>query len=356
MATPDPSDPRPADPDDGDRRDDLDEGDGAAVDQGEQATRAETPARAWRIRGPRAEAALVQPWSERRARRWRRIVIALMVLGPVLGTVLALRLVPADPTDVLTEDTSAADEDVQLIVNGTIRAIDAPSGEMAVRLVLASTPESGLVTDGLLDEDLRITVNDDAGGLGVRELPAGEPLGAISLSTTLDGSRATRYPVDRYDTRLVVAATTADGTRVPLRLSLRSSDPQFVVEVRETASVDGVAYAEMRVGRRGTVIGWAGFFVLVCWLIAVSAATIGWTTVVHGLPSPVWAWGFLVGVLFALPQLRNALPGEPQGGSLVDFAAFYWAVGIVVLTLVVMIGSWNLRVRRAPDNPDAPRP
>lgn len=295
----------------------------------------------------------MHPWSAAQARRLRRIVIALMLLGPVVGTAVALLVVPGQPTDLITDDDPTGGP-AEILAEGTIRTVDARTGEMSVRLSLSAPPGSSLVTDGLLTEDLRIVVND-AAGQGVRELVAGDPLGALNLVTPLEGSRATRYPLDRYRTRLVVAAEAADGRRVPLRLSLRNTDPDFSVEVVEDASGD-VAAVVLEVSRRATVIGWAGAFVAICWLIAVSAASIGWTTVVRGLASPVWSWGFLVGVLFALPPLRAALPGSPQGGTLVDFAAFYWAIGIVVVTLVAMIGSWNLRVRRAPDSPDAPRP
>lgn len=310
-----------------------------------------------RRRGLRAEDTLVAAWSPERARRLRIVVLALMILGPILGTVFALVLVPGEPADVLTaEEPGAEVEPDQLTVSGTIRTIDAATGELSVRLVLSAYPGGGLVEDNVLTEDIRVVVNDEAGGQGVRDLVAGEPLGAVSLTTLLQGSRATRYPVDRYESVIVLAVLDSEGEPLPVDLSLRSSDPQFSVEVIEDASTDDAVVIRLGLQRRWTVVGWAGFFVVICWLIAISAVSIGWTTVVKGLASPVWSWGFLIGVLFALPPLRSALPGNPQGGSLVDFAAFYWAVGMVAFTLVAMIGSWNLRVRRAPSNPDAPRP
>lgn len=316
----------------------------------------DTPARRRRRRGLTAEDTLVAAWSPERARRLRYLVLVLVILGPVLGTTFALLLVPGEPADVLTADEPDRDNPTDLQVSGTIRTIDAATGELSVRLVLSAFPDSRLLEDSVLTEDLRVAVNDEAGGQGVNELVAGEPLGAISLTTLLEGSRATRYPVDRYESRLVLAVRDADGDPVPVSLSLRSSDPQFSVDVIEDASTDEAVVIRLSLQRRWTVVGWAGFFVVICWLIAISALSLGWTTIVKGLASPVWSWGFLIGVLFALPPLRSALPGNPQGGSLVDFAAFYWAVGIVAFTLVAMIGSWNLRVRRAPSNPDAPRP
>lgn len=312
-------------------------------------------------RSDRARQALVAPWSKRRARRVGLVALVLVVLGPLVGTAIALVLVPSQPGDVV-----AADEAQPALIDarGTIRSVDPTTGEMALRLVLTPslTPppegEGPLVdeADALLD-DVLLVVND-AQGQGARMLPAGQPMGTVTVTVPLADSRATRYPVDRYRGAIVVVARRdGDETRpVPLRFSLRSSDPVFTVDVAADRSTPEAAIVDLRIGRRATVIGWAGFFVLVCWLLAIASASLGWTTVVHGITAPGWSLGFLIGVLFALPPLRNALPGNPPSGSLVDLAAFYWAVGIVALTLVAMMGSWNLRVRRAPDEPDSPAP
>jgi hypothetical protein len=314
-----------------------------------------------RRRADRARQAFVAPWSRKRARRVGLVAVALGILGPVIGTAIALLLVPAQPGDIVP---LAEDRPALIDVKGTIRSIDPATGEMAVRLVieksLAPVPEDQEAVfddNGALTQELVLSVHD-ANGLGARVLPAGQPPGTVTIAVPLTDSRATRYPVDRYRSTVVVAfLRDGDPARpVPLRLSLRSSDPVFTVDLDADGSAGELSVVDLRIARRGTVIGWAGFFVLVCWLLAIAAASLGWTTVVHGIASPGWAWGFLIGVLFALPPLRNALPGAPPSGSLVDLAAFYWAVGIVALTLVAMIGSWNIRVRRAPDEPDSPKP
>jgi len=304
--------------------------------------------------------AFVAPWSRRRARRVGLVAAVLVVLGPVLGTAVALLLIPSEPGDVLDVDQ---DRPAVLDVRGTIRSIDPVRGEMNLQLVVVRSErhdpdaDTAAVVDetGLLTEDLTLVVND-ADGRTARTLAEGGPPGTVTATLALTGSRANRYPVDRYKATLLVAARTEDGDAVPVRLSLRSSEPEFTIDVADATATDEAAVADLRVGRRGAVIGWAAFFVVVCWMLAIGAASIGWTTVVHGITSPAWGWGFLIGILFALPPLRSALPGSPPSGSLVDLAAFYWAVGIVALTVVAMIGSWNVRVRRAPGEPDSPAP
>lgn len=288
------------------------------------------------------------------------VALVLIILGPVMGTAVALLLVPAEPGDFVRLDD---DRPALIDARGTIRSVDATTGEMALRLVLEANTaprpeeEDPLFDDGMLLEDVVLVVND-AQGQGSRVLPAGQPMGTVTVTVPLAESRATRYPVDRYRAVVLVLARRAgpQGPAIPLRLSLRTSDPGFTSEVIADRSTETAGVVELRVSRRATVIGWAAFFIVVCWMLAIASASLGWTTVVHGIASPGWAMGFLVGVLFALPPLRNALPGSPPSGSLVDLAAFYWAVGVVALTLVAMMGSWNLRVRRAPAEPDSPTP
>lgn len=309
-----------------------------------------------RRRAERAALALVSPWSPRRAKRVRIVALLLVIVGPLLGTLFALVLVPGGSGDVATAEAP----DAQLRAEATLRGIDATNGEMAVRLVLSEGPAGAgdLFADGgVLADDLSIVVND-ATGSSLHELEEGQRPGSLTVTVDLDGSRVTRYPLDRYRATVFVRALRGgpDGQPVPTTLTVQSNDPLFTARPHESMARDGTAVAQLTVQRRWTVVGWAAFFVLLCWLLAISSASLGWTTVVHGIAQPGWSLGFLIGVLFALPPLRAALPGNPQSGALVDFAAFYWAVGIVALTLVALVLSWNMRVRRSPHEPDAPPP
>jgi hypothetical protein len=63
-------------------------------------------------------------------------------------------------------------------------------------------------------------------------------------------------------------------------------------------------------------------------------------------PFPFWGWGYLTGVLFALPSLRTSLPGAPPNGSFIDITAFYWSIGLVAGTLIILVVFWNYRVRQ----------
>lgn len=309
-----------------------------------------------RRRAERARDALVAPWSTGRARRLRLILLVLIVVGPVLGSLFALVLIPAGTGN---EASAVPDEPAALAVKATVRNVDAIAGEATVRLV-PSAPTDGageLFDNGVLTEEVSLGVND-AAGENVRVLPAGRPPGALIVTVPLTGSRVTRYPLDTYEAVILVQARLGDSDEdtVPVALTVSTDDPLFAISAEEVTASSSAATVTLQVERRATVIGWAVFFIVLCWMLAIAAASIAWVTVVRGIPAPAWSWAFLIGILFALPPLRTSLPGSPPGGSLVDFAAFYWAVGIVAFTLVGLALSWNVRIRRWPDSPDAPRP
>ena len=53
----------------------------------------------------------------------------------------------------------------------------------------------------------------------------------------------------------------------------------------------------------------------------------------------------IVGVLFALPPLRDSLPGRPPPGTIFDFVSFYWSVTIIGVNLMLVLAIWLRRTR-----------
>lgn len=97
--------------------------------------------------------------------------------------------------------------------------------------------------------------------------------------------------------------------------------------------------------RNGAVLIWTGTLALLFWALAAGAVMIGWIVLAHNQAVPIWS--YLAGVLFALPNLRNGLPGSPPFGSLVDWGAFYWSVGVTGSVLVALLATWFQRQRHS---------
>ncbi|CAN5756473.1 hypothetical protein BH24ACT4_BH24ACT4_15590 [soil metagenome] len=185
-----PPPPPSADPDPG-ARSDPGVGEGARV---------ETPAEAARRRrAERAREALVSPWSPARARRLRIIAAAVVIIGPLLGTLFALVIIPSDSSEVAE---AVPEETAMIDVIATIRNVDATNGEATLRLVpgepivpgTAESTNSDLFEGPVLTRPVALVVNDVAGE-NVRVLAEGQTPGSLTVTVPLSDSRVSRYPL-----------------------------------------------------------------------------------------------------------------------------------------------------------------
>ena len=283
------------------------------------------------------------PWSPplRRRARW---FIAALFAGPVLATVTALLVVPHNPETQLGSAPHITRTE-SIDVSALVRNLDAVRGEVTVLLNFA--PNGTLNDNGRLTRPVSVLVglvNSDP----VVNFPAGQPMASVERTLTLAGTRVVRYPLDRYTSKLIVIGGDEAGDSIPVNLAVRGNFNDFVSQVtnRPRRTSDQLAEVDLSYRRNTAVKLWAGLLTLLFWLLAAGSVSVVWHVVVEGSPIPFWAWGFMAGVLFALPPLRNGLPGSPRLGSLVDWAAFYWAILVVGGSLVGLLVLWNIRLRR----------
>jgi hypothetical protein len=75
-------------------------------------------------------------------------------------------------------------------------------------------------------------------------------------------------------------------------------------------------------------------------VIAGAGLTIGVLVFVGARPPESTLIGALGAMVFALPALRNAIPGAPPLGVRADLLVFLWAVIATVLALALFVWSW----------------
>ncbi|MEY9848713.1 hypothetical protein ABH940_005817 [Streptacidiphilus sp. BW17] len=175
---------------------------------------------------------------------------------------------------------------------------------------------------------------------------SGEPAPLQVVSAGLYDGTSTDYPFDHYDLSAGWIAT-VDGRPVPLAITFSDSDPFFVVRPTKSASAGQVARLDARVGRsRGTfILAW--FMMLAMWALALAVLG-GAEVLVRRRQGMVWpALGWMAATLFALVGLRNAAPGSPPIGSLMDYVAFFWAEAIIAASLAVTVALGVRAERRA---------
>ena len=287
---------------------------------------------------------VIRPWPERRARRVKWVIVALVVLAPMAGIAAAWFGVVGDTSEDLVEPVGAQADSV-LMIDATAQAVDLQRNEMSFRLVFR--PSGEMVDRAVLSEDVTLVVND-AAGAGIKDFAAGTVMEPTTVVVPIDGSQIVRYPFDAYETELVIGAVTPlpDGGSTPLTidLALDVSLEDFAATAT-TERHDSAVTVQLDLGRRASVVLWVVFFMVLVWGIALGCGATSWFLLIYAKEPPRWVFPFFAAVLFALTNLRSGLPGRPPYGSLVDWASFYWAIVIVAVGLVGMLALWNIEAR-----------
>ncbi|WP_369184435.1 DUF4436 family protein [Streptomyces sp. Y1] len=190
----------------------------------------------------------------------------------------------------------------------------------------------------------------------VLRYPAGQQIASTTVAFNLYGGRVTDYPFDRYRT-VVGFQATVGGRPVPVVIGIEEADPFFAFR-RDTEDREGTAVAiTERISRSRSTFILAWFMIGAMWALAFSVLIAAWLIVRQrrGLLWPALSW--MAATLFALVGMRNAAPGNPPIGSLLDYAAFFWAELLVAvgLTMVVVRGARVEGGHRDPPARDRPR-
>ncbi|MGJ5895039.1 DUF4436 family protein [Streptomyces niveiscabiei] len=266
------------------------------------------------------------------------------------GFLLYLNERHARSRDVLVGEAGSVNRvDIQV----TVQKVDAADQRATLRVAVAPSGSYGDPVTGVPARDLELTTS----GLARDRLafPAGRPTSAQEVSVVLSGGTISDYPFDRYSAEVFFSATVG-GREVPVTLSVEEADPFFLLRPAEAEQFGGVVQAEVRFVRsRGSfILAW--FMMVAMWLLGLAVASAAWIIVSRrrGLVWPALSW--MAATLFALVGMRNAAPGSPPAGSLLDYASFFWVELLIAggLCAVVVQGLiLEMRERRADETPPA---
>jgi hypothetical protein len=287
---------------------------------------------------------VMRPARASRAQQVALLLLALLTLGPILAAISLLGQ-EADPTaTVLPAPEVVADD--ELLVRATVTGVDAVNGELRLRI----DPEPGPAfrSEGVLTSELAVRTTALVGPQ-LQSYPVGSVVVPYEVTLPLENGNVSRYPFDAYDANVVLAAT-ADGVTVPVVLQIESVslDHRIGVQGEMVASAEtGLSAASLRIEREWTAVVYGVGVMALMWMFAISGVLVSWSTIIWRVDPPVWVYGFFVGVLFALPPLRNSMPGDPPPGTVVDLVAFYWSIAAVAVTLLLLMASWLRETRTA---------
>ncbi|MUM20443.1 DUF4436 domain-containing protein [Mycobacterium sp. CBMA271] len=264
-------------------------------------------------------------------------MVLFLVIGCSLGIYLSHRRTGGTP-----QVFGSADSEDHVEVSVWISHLDTGSQTMLVEITEVAATGALADTAGDLRRAAQLEVPTALGENRVIQLDPGKDTPDTEWRFAITGT-VTDYPFDVYRSALVFRAATADGTPLPIAISITSADPFFRVDAAmDTQNAGTAGGVEIDVtSERATPTMVFAFFVMLLMLgLAAAAATAAYYLLRwrRGLNFP--ACSMMAAILFALIPLRNAVPGNPPIGSVIDFVSFFVAEIIISISLVasVLIG------------------
>ncbi|MEZ0356036.1 DUF4436 family protein [Mycobacterium sp. SA01] len=263
----------------------------------------------------------------------RRLIIASALLVAVIAASVAGYLTSRNNTD---QESYFGDGDNPDRVNVTvwITKVDSTTQQLSVTIVDVAPSGTLADPDGNFAQD--VTLTTAAIGNWKADIKAGNPAPDIEQRVSVDGA-VTDYPFDRYTGRLEVHVYNTDGTNVPVALTVVNTDPFFGLNTSAGTAQSGGVLVNLGLHRSMPTIIFAVFIMMLMLGLAIGAVVaafyvLNWR---RGLVFP--ACSMMAAILFALIPLRNAVPGNPPIGSIIDFGSFFIAEAVISISLISSI-------------------
>ncbi|MFD9697451.1 DUF4436 family protein [Lentzea sp. NPDC059081] len=276
----------------------------------------------------------------RRKSAWKVLAfVALLVLVTAGSlTVYLVERTQGQQAISLGDSTSANRLDVSVFVQKTDAVLQEISAQVEV------LPQGALADEnGLPRKDITLYTNGVKGD--VLPFKAGKTPSVADLRVAMNDGVITDYPFDGYQVDFGFTAE-VDGAAVPVGVTLVNADSFFKLTLGQHEEAHDALTFTVAAKRSTGTFSFALFIMVFMWFLSLAAVIAAYFAVRgrHGLLWP--SMSFMGALLFALVPLRNAVPGQPPIGSVVDFGAFFIAEALISLSLIttVVVGY---RVERA---------
>lgn len=147
----------------------------------------------------------------------------------------------------------------------------------------------------------------------------------------------TDYPFDRYDSRIEVHVLDKDGKELPASVTVVNTDAFFNVGTSLGEGDSGGTVIDLSIRRSASTLVFAISMMVLMLGLAAAAATATYYALHWKRGLDVSACSLMAGMLFALIPLRNAVPGDPPIGSIIDFGSFFIAEATIAVSLISCI-------------------
>jgi len=258
-------------------------------------------------------------------------VIVLAVFY-VFGLILFQQDAGADVADLHVGNVPADHVTMQV----RVASID-PSKESAV-LAITPLPEGGLTDDSgySAKADLSFDIVTDDGTKTVK-IKGGDPMVTTQVPISISGE-VSAYPNDTYSGDVEIDSDT------PMQIEAVSHIQAYTADMTldEHSKADALS-VNFDFDRSRSIVIFAWFVFVLISLVALLALSVAIGVAVKGFKFEFSMIGWVGALLFVLPAIRNALPGQPPIGTIGDFAIFFWAEIFVVISLIALVVTWYRR-------------
>ena len=282
-----------------------------------------------------------------RVGRTPKIILAILLVvvagGITFSYVVRSSTAKADRTPHVYDSSQLARSGsnfVELDANIVNITPSAPSTEVVVTVI----PHGTYAED---PDTLAVPMNLEMDGVqgGHVSFEKGQSPEPVDANLDLAGDLS-QYPFDSYSSRLSMQMTGASsgpagsGTKlrnvIPIRIIITSNLHDWKVNPTLTeANLDGTVDINLSAGRGVANLGFALFELLIMVAIAAIAIAMTYSSVV-GIHELNWAlFGWFGAMLFALPAIRNTMPGVPGVGTVSDYTIYFWCLFVVGSCLFV---------------------
>ncbi|MGH8337354.1 MAG: DUF4436 family protein, partial [Gammaproteobacteria bacterium] len=277
-------------------------------------------------------------------RSWLLTSGALLAFALAFGFALSQFDVMSEPGE---RDFGAAAGDAQIEVYIQPTQIDPLNYSMQFRLSTQPKRSNGEMVNAVADRDLVLTVKrgNETDNVQIR---LNQPYPELNLATDLDGGGVRYYPLDRYAAEISMAlvdpSQVQPGKSLPFHVKTWEGVLGWQVQAQPLALRDPGAVGVRLLAQR---TGATAFFGLALYgamvVMAVCAMAIGTLVFVGIRRIEVTLIGAVGAMVFALPALRNAMPGNPPVGVRGDVFVFFWAELATVTALSMFVIAWARR-------------
>jgi len=262
----------------------------------------------------------------------RRLILALLIFALAIGASVAGFHISRNDTN---QEAYFGDFDAPDRVEITVWITHVDPTLQTVSMTLMNIhPYGKLAVDGNFAKDDTMTMNSI--GDWRFQIDRGDSADDEKVQTGITGW-LTDYPFDSYDASIALTLTDSDGSDVPTAITVLNTDSFYKIETVQADASDGGTLINLTI-RRSTSTLVFGIFIMVLMLALAAASAVAAYYVLHfkrGLD--LSACSLMAGMLFALIPLRNAVPGDPPIGAIIDFGSFFIAEATIAISLILCV-------------------